>query len=149
MFTEAFSARNDESIEELAAKLVDSKLEAGEPMPGYHHPMHTNGDPRVDELVELAQEEDVAGNATNLALEIENILHDRTGKELLLNVDGAAAALTLDLGFSPTFSRAIFLLSRTAGLIAHFIEEETREDVWRTVSGDVEYDGPAKRELPR
>lgn len=148
-FRERLADRNDAEIDDVATELVAEHLDAGDPVPGYHHPMHENGDPRARRLVDLARDEDVAGDAIELATTVETVLHEATGRELLLNVDGAAGAVALDLGFSPTFARAVFLVARTVGLVAHFIEESEREDVWRTVAGDVEYDGPAKREFPR
>lgn len=149
VFEERLTAAEDAAIDDVATELVAEYLDAGDPVPGYHHPMHPNGDPRAARLITLAREEGVAGEAIDLATTVEAVLHEATGRELLLNVDGAAGAVALDLGFSPTFARAVFLISRTVGLVAHFIEETEREDVWRTVAGDVEYDGPPKREFPR
>lgn len=139
---------SEESLSSAADSVVDAYLDEGDPVPGYHHPMHPDGDPRAARLLTLADENGVSGEATALARAIEESLLARTGSELKLNMDGAAAAAVLDLGLSPTFARGVFLIARSAGLVAHSIEEATREDIWRQVSGEVTYDGPADRNLP-
>ena len=46
------------------------------------------------------------------------------GKPLTMNVAMPTAAVMLDLGFSATTVKAIPLLARTAGLLAHLAEEQ-------------------------
>lgn len=147
LFTEALDTATETSMDAAAAELVDVHLEADDPVPGFHHPMHPDGDPRVDRIFDVADEHGVAGEAVDLTRCIEDALYEKTGKELKTNMDGAAAAIVLDLGFSPTFARGVFLIARSAGLVAHAIEEATREDPWRLVEGDIEYDGQPYREI--
>lgn len=147
LFAEALDEAAETSLEGAADELVEAHLEADDPVPGFHHPMHPDGDPRVERIFDIADEHDVSGRATDLCWCIEEALYDETGTELKTNMDGAAAAVVLDLGFSPTFARGVFLIARAAGLVAHAIEETTREDPWRLVEGDVEYDGPPYRPL--
>jgi len=148
LFAAALEEAEETSINTAAAELVASHREAGDPVPGYHHPMHPEGDPRVDRLFSIADDHDVSGDAVALARAVEDELYEQTGNELKVNMDGAAAAVVLDMGFSPTFARGVFLIARSAGLVAHAIEEATREGPWRQVNGNVEYDGPPPRDLP-
>ena len=41
-----------------------------------------------------------------------------------MNLSMPIAAVTLDLGFPPSMAKAIPLLARTAGLLAHLVEEQ-------------------------
>jgi citryl-CoA lyase len=73
----------------------------------------------------------------------------RRGKALPLNVDGAMAAVALDLGVPWETTNALFALSRLPGLAAHYFEEIRTQRPMRTVDpeGSV-YDGPPTRALP-
>ena len=63
-------------------------------------------------------------------------------------MDGALAALLVDLGFPPELGNAIFIIARTPGLAAHVHEEMTRQRPMRRIHPtDHEYDGPEPREF--
>ena len=67
-------------------------------------------------------------------------------KSLPINVDGAIGAILADLGMPPTAFNGIFMIARTPGLIAHVIEEQTREKPMRRIDPvNHGYDGPAPR----
>src|SRR4051812_25854710 len=71
------------------------------------------------------------------------------GRPLPVNVDGAIAAISADLGFAYELGNAIFLISRLPGLIAHAHEERTRQSPMRQIdSKDYDYDGAGQRRLP-
>ncbi|MEJ0011307.1 MAG: hypothetical protein WDM94_01530 [Bauldia sp.] len=48
------------------------------------------------------------------------------GRPLPMNVSMAIAACLIDLDFPPAMAKAIPLLARTAGLLAHIAEEQQR-----------------------
>ena len=48
------------------------------------------------------------------------------GKPLALNVSGAIPAVLLDAGYPLAALKGVPLLARTAGLIAHLLEEQSR-----------------------
>ncbi len=109
-------------------------------------------DPRVGMLMDFVQKEDLEKKIfLKFAKEVEKIT---TGKKpnLILNVDGTIAAVGLDImhekeGFS--FSQlerlvkteifnAFFVLSRTVGFIAHFLDQKRLgESMFRLEEGDV------------
>ena len=63
-----------------------------------------------------------------------------------MNIDGAMAALMLELGFDPLFGKAFFAFARFPGLIAHVYEEATNEKPYRRFhEEDVEYIGVPPR----
>jgi citrate synthase len=53
-----------------------------------------------------------------------------------------------ELGFDPLVANGFFMLSRVAGLTAHFYEEVTTQRPMRKINQNWEYDGPAPRDLP-
>ena len=66
-----------------------------------------------------------------------------------MNVDGAIAAISADLGFAYELGNAIFLISRLPGLIAHAHEERSRQAPMRQIDPkDNDYDGSNARRLP-
>jgi citrate synthase len=66
-----------------------------------------------------------------------------------VNVDGAIAAVTADLGFAYDLGNAVFLISRLPGLIAHAHEERIRQKPMRQIDPkDHSYDGARERRLP-
>ena len=69
-------------------------------------------------------------------------------KALPINVDGAIGAILADLGMNPAAFNGIFMIARTPGLIAHVIEEQTREKPMRQIDPVKHgYDGPAPRTI--
>jgi citrate synthase len=74
----------------------------------------------------------------------------KIGRPVPVNVDGAIAAISADLGFAYDLGNAVFLISRLPGLIAHAHEERTRQTTMRQIDPkDHVYDGSAERRLPQ
>jgi citrate synthase len=107
------------------AALAEAR-ESGQPIPGYGHPLHKRADPRVERLLAIATETGSSGRHIEVARLIEKLLPEVTGKPLVMNVSGAIAAVLLDAGFPLLAVKGIPILARTAGLIAHLLEEQQR-----------------------
>ena len=101
--------------------------------------MHTN-DPRTDALWTLSAEAELAGKAVELMRSIAAAL-SKADRPLPVNVDGALAAVLVDMGFEPAVGRVAFILGRCAGIAAHVLEELTREKPMR-IEVPFTYDGP-------
>ena len=115
-------------------------------VPGFGHPLHKRADPRVGRLLEIAAEEGVAGRHVAVARLIEQKLPEVTGKPLAMNVSGAIAAGLLDAGFPLLAVKGVPILARTAGLVAHLLEEQERPIGFALAdegSSSVSYDGPS------
>ena len=97
---------------------------AGGKVPGFGHPLHRPLDPRAERILELAEERGVSGPHVALALELRGAVATEWGKPLTLNVSLAIAAVLLDLGYPATIVKAVPILARTAGLLAHLAEEQ-------------------------
>ena len=140
------AARDSISLEEAATRTLRTMSEAGERMSGFGHRVHTK-DPRTARLFELAREAGVDGAHMQAARAVEKAFADAK-KSLPINVDGAIGAILADLGMNPAAFNGIFMIARTPGLIAHVIEEQTRERPMRRIDPvNHGYDGPSPRTI--
>lgn len=138
------ATRESISIDEAAARTLAAMREAGERMPGFGHRLHTK-DPRTARLFELAREAGVNGVHMQAASAAEKAFSDAK-RSLPINVDGAIGAILADLGINPVAFNGIFMIARTPGLVAHVIEEQTREKPMRRIDPvNHGYDGPPPR----
>jgi len=110
----------DQVIAELARRVQQS----GEKMPGFGHPLHRPVDPRAERILELADERKISGPHVDLARRTAPAVATAWGKPLPMNVSMPIAAVLLDLDFPPAMIKAIPLLARTGGLLAHLAEEQ-------------------------
>jgi len=134
------------SMDEAATRRLAAMRETGERMPGFGHRLHTK-DPRTPRLFELAREAGVDGVHMRAARAVKKAF-DAENKSLPINVDGAIGAILADLGMDPAAFNGIFMIARTPGLVAHVIEEQTREKPMRRIDPvNHGYDGPPARTL--
>jgi citrate synthase len=78
---------------------------------------------RAERIFELADQRGVSGPHVLLARGFREAAAEAWGKPLVMNVSMPIAAVMLDLGFAPTTVKAVPILARTAGLLAHLAEE--------------------------
>ena len=97
---------------------------AGGKVPGFGHPVHKPLDPRAERILQLADEREVSGPYVALARAFRAAVHEVWGKPLTMNVSMPMAAVMLDLGFQAIAVKAVPILARTAGLLAHLAEEQ-------------------------
>ena len=100
--------------------------EAGGRVPGFGHPVHKPFDPRAERILELADEHGVSGPHVERARALREAVAEVWGKPLTMNVAMPIAAVLLDLGFPSAAVKAVPILARTAGLLAHLAEEQER-----------------------
>src|SRR6476646_6672869 len=143
--------RSGRSLQQAAEAKVEECLRQKEDPPGFGHRFHTR-DPRASRLFQMALELELEGEHVRLIRAIEHVLDARASEfahPLPVNVDGAIAAVTADLGFAYELGNAVFLISRLPGLIAHAHEERTQQAPMRQIDPkDNEYDGAQQRRLP-
>ena len=139
--------KSEGKIKDTAKEAVKEFRETKKRMPGLGHRIHTD-DPRTKKLFSLAETLGIASDHTAMLKAFKDEFAAATGKNLPINVDGALAALACDMGFDYTLGKALFLMGRIAGLVAHVHEEKTRERPMRKFDPEFQYDGPAERTLP-
>jgi citrate synthase len=93
-------------------------------VPGFGHPVHRPLDPRAERILELADARGVGGAHVLLARCLRDAVAKAWGKPLTMNVALPIAAVMLDLGFPSAAVKAVPILARTAGLLAHLAEEQ-------------------------
>jgi citrate synthase len=111
------------SPETAAEEIAREIHEAGGKVPGFGHPLHRPVDPRAERILKLADERGVSGAHILLARHLREAVAETWDKPLPMNVAMAIAAVMLDLGYSPVEVKAVPILARTAGLLAHLAEE--------------------------
>jgi ATP citrate (pro-S)-lyase len=125
-----------------ASDFVEEKTRAGALLSGIGHRKYRVGipDPRVAALSEFATLLKKHAHY-DFAREIEKVTTGKNGS-LILNVDGIMAALLIDIlieceGYSPEeireladaeFFNALFIVPRTVGFIAHYIEQKKNDE---------------------
>jgi len=133
--------------DETADLILKEHKQAGKRVMGYGHPTHTE-DPRTKRLFTMAQELGVAGAHTELAKAIENATPKHFGKLIIVNVDGAIAAIMSDMGFDWRYGKGFYIVGRASGLVAHAFEQIYTERPFKAPQWDeIEYNGPSERGL--
>ena len=108
----------------VAGEIARATRASGGKMPGFGHPVHRPLDPRAERILELADARGVAGPHVLLARCLRDAVAEAWGKPLTMNVSMPIAAVMLDLGFPSAAVKAVPILARTAGLLAHLAEEQ-------------------------
>lgn len=129
------SERGIESLEE-------SHFGAKQRVLGFGHPKYKETDPRADQLFALARQEGIDTDYQTIAFEVQKTIYEKLGKHLVINIDGAIAAIILDLGFPPQAGNGLFALARTGGMIAHILEEYQEKPVRRIDESDITFTRP-------
>jgi citrate synthase len=114
-----------------AATVIESRLRRGDSVPGFDHPLYPDGDPRARGLLPHLPEN--AAQADLMAA-----MSDMDGK--LPNCDFALVAVRRALGLPQGSALALFAISRTAGWIAHALEQVLDDKLIRPRA---RYTGPA------
>ncbi len=145
----AEARRSEQDFIQVAQAVVTEHRTRRAVLPGIGHRFHT-ADPRTARLFEIAQSNNIAADGVRMLQTIQTQLAEQTGRALPINVDGAIAALLVDLGIPIALANAFFMIARVPGLVAQCYEESTRERPMRAIHpGEFEYDGPAARKLPK
>ncbi|WP_309485390.1 citrate/2-methylcitrate synthase, partial [Streptomyces sp. WELS2] len=128
-----------------AVPVIAEELRAGRRVPGLGHRLYTGEDPRARVLFELLERIPRAESALLAARDIVATTARHT--PLHANVDLALAVFTVSCGMPATASETIFAVARTAGWIAHALEEYGERPLRMRPSGH--YVGPRPpRPLP-
>ena len=137
--------RESISIRDAAHRLVAEAKSENKRLPGIGHRIHTE-DPRTRILFAMAKECDLARDGIEFMRALEDAAREQI-RPLPINIDGAMAAVLMDLGFPPPVAKLIFIIGRVAGLTAQVMEEYTREKPMH-IRIPVTYDGPPPRDIP-
>lgn len=130
-------------VDALVASLRENKKR----IPGFGHKV-LEVDHRAEKLLTIAKECGFFGRHCAFAREVAEALARVSSKKLPLNIDGAIAAILLDMEFDPSLANGLFLIGRVPGLVAHIHEEMTSGAGLRRLSEvECEYTGAPERTL--
>lgn len=134
------------SMPAVADALIDDYRARKQRIAGLGHRIHTD-DPRTARLFDLVAQAGVSGAGVEAVQALAEGFA-RRGKALPVNVDGAIAAVLVDLDMPHELANAFFIMARVPGLVAHVYEEQTRHKPMRRIHPtDHTYDGPSDRQL--
>ena len=111
---------------EIVRQMVEKIRAEDGKVPGFGHPLHKSSDPRTGRILALADEKGVAGVNIELAHQTAAAVEEVWGKPLVMNVSMAIAAVLLDLDFPSAMIKAVPILARCGGLLAHLAEEQEK-----------------------
>jgi citrate synthase len=127
--------------------LVSRYKEQNRRLPGFGHRIHRN-DPRTAKLLEFAEELGLGDTWVRLLTGLKVGVLKSIGKDLPINVDGAIAALLLEMGIAPELANSFFIMARMPGLVAHIYEEKTIQKPMRWIDPEnFIYTGQAERDI--
>jgi citryl-CoA lyase len=134
-FFEAYIHERD--LAGLAKRLKDAKVR----VPGYGHKVLAV-DERAKILLAMAKKTGFYKQHCALAVAFGKELQALASKPLPLNIDGAMAAIILDMGYPAELAKGFFLVGRLPGLVAHAHEQATSgEGLKRLDESEIEYTG--------
>jgi citrate synthase len=128
----------DDELRAAAEACVMTEKAAKRKIPGIGHPIHVDGDPRCEKMFAVARECGYHGIHCRFATEIAAAAARLSGRKIPLNATGAKGAIVLDMGLSPEAGKALTLIGRTAGLMAHILEEQRQpigQQLWDMAAG--------------
>jgi citrate synthase len=112
------------------ARLVAGRVARGEDVPGFGHQLYPAGDPRGAMLLALARPDALASGLVRAVAET-------TGR--LPSLDVGLVVLARQLGLPKGAAAALFSIGRTAGWLAHALEQSTQD---RLIRPRARYTGP-------
>jgi citrate synthase len=107
-----------------APRVVGDVLRRGEKLPGFGHFVYRDGDPRADLLLQLVAQ--YAPDSERLAIASAVTAEARRRALPAPNIEFALAVLASAAGMIRGAAEAIFAIGRTAGWLAHALEEYDR-----------------------
>ncbi|MEM7798369.1 MAG: citrate synthase family protein [Chloroflexota bacterium] len=110
----------DEVAEDIPTK-VASFIRRGENLPGFDHPLYPNGDPRAVKLIELAEAHALSNRSLAIAYEVKQVVFDAQQRHP--NFDFGLVTLCRSLELPQHAPIVLFALGRTAGWVAHALEQ--------------------------
>jgi citrate synthase len=140
-----------EGLEASARAIAERQRAQRKPVHGFGHPHHKPDDPRSPKMLAVAESVGVPGRHI-AALRVLSAQVDAVyGRHLTINATGASAALLGEIGIPQKVMRGVAVVSRSAGLVGHILEESrnpTGAYIWETVDEAIPYraDGTKEQE---
>lgn len=100
---------------------VSETIAQDKKLAGLGHRIYKESDPRSDLIEAICKENNVSTEFFDLAKRIRDEFKTQSGKHLVINIDGAIAAVLCAFGWNPKLANAVFVIARIPGLCAHYL----------------------------
>lgn len=101
--------------------LVENYSKDGKRIPGLGHRIYKDKDPRTELIFQTAEQLSIGGEYIQIIKEIRDEFEKQSEKSLVINIDGAIAAVLCGFGWPSKLGKAVFIIARTPGLCGHYI----------------------------
>jgi len=131
-----------EGAQPRARAIAESHRERRRPVHGFGHPQHKPDDPRTPKLFAVAERAGVKGNHIAALKLLSKEVDSAFGRHITINATGGTAALLGEIGIPREIVRGIAVISRSAGLVGHVLEESRKPAgpfIWHTVDDAIKY----------
>ncbi|MCC6897384.1 MAG: citrate synthase [Polyangiaceae bacterium] len=106
---------------ERARAVLSERVRRGEAIPGFGHPLYTAGDPRGAELFAVARASRSRAPRMKVLETVVRAMH--AAEQPAPNLDAGLVAVRVALGLPRGAASALFALGRSAGWVAHALEQ--------------------------
>lgn len=114
----------EDALRRGAEEAIEEVLRWRRSLPGFGQPLYPNGDPRAAVLLDLV--EGLPGSPEHQV--VRSVLGVAAAQQLPPpNIDMSLAALMLLAGARPGAGEVVFSVARTAGMVAHLLEEYSEQ----------------------
>ncbi|MFI5085202.1 MAG: citrate synthase [Actinomycetales bacterium] len=120
-------------------RAITAQLAAGNGIPGFGHRLYRRRDPRAAVLLGILEGEERFAAPVRAARQLAAVVASRTPH--MPNIDLALAVLAVGGSMAPDAGQAAFAVGRTAGWLAHIMDEYSRRPLRLRPTGH--YTGPA------
>ena len=144
MLARLVSDSTPETREQVVSQSVAAWLREGAVIPGFGHPIHRDGDARVAALRRVQIDQELPEEHFLTAVLVENALSEAKGRTVPMNAAGAIGAIVSDMRLPPRFARGLSIVARSAGLLAHVMEEASHpiaDRIWKDTRSRSSYAG--------
>jgi citrate synthase len=128
--------------ENEAMRIAKEHQESKKFLPGYGHPIHINGDPRVKRLDEVTRHAGAKGEYLDAMYMLGKAIKEVSGKNIVINVNATIGAALLEADIPPEIARGFNIIARCAGLVGHIYEEQSEPagyKIWQVADEAVPY----------
>lgn len=104
-----------------ASNIVEQAVVEAKKIGGLGHRIYKTEDPRAQLILKTLSENGFDSKFADIAEDLRQEVTAKLGKDLPLNIDGAIAVALCSMSWEPKLGNAVFIIARTPGLCAHYL----------------------------